>query len=63
MAETSWRDDLDNLLACAGEAQWVEEAGERLTALLERADAAETALTTLCSYVGVIGVRECRCRA
>lgn len=34
----AWRDDLDNLLACCGEAQWVEETDERLTALLAERD-------------------------
>lgn len=38
MSEPTWRDDLDNLLATAGEAQWVEEADERLTALLTERD-------------------------
>lgn len=35
MSDQTWRDDLDNLLATAGEAQWVEEIDARLTALIE----------------------------
>lgn len=34
----TWRDDLNDLLTFAGEAQWVEETDKRLTALLERGD-------------------------
>lgn len=58
MSELTWRDDIDNLLACCGEAQWVEETDERLTTLIQNLQARIADLEAKAYRAGVAAGKE-----